>query len=73
MTSGDWVGVKGALAAESSHAVSREIETVGVVNETIETCIGQGRVTDDFVPLIDRNLAHDDGGAASVVRLVVGS
>lgn len=36
MSSGDWVVVKGALAAESSHAVSGEVEAVSVVDEAVK-------------------------------------
>ncbi len=37
-----------------------------VVDESIEDGVGIGRVADDVVPLVDRDLAGDDGGAPAV-------
>jgi hypothetical protein len=39
---------------------------VGVVDEAVEDCVGDGRVGDRLVPVIDRQLAGHDGGAAIV-------
>jgi hypothetical protein len=39
---------------------------MGVVNQAIEDGIGNGRIGDDLVPVLDRQLAGDDGGAAIV-------
>ena len=39
---------------------------MGVVDETIEDCIGQGWVSDCFVPVLDRHLAGDNCGCATV-------
>jgi hypothetical protein len=34
---------------------------MGVVNETIQDRVGEGRTADYFVPLLDGNLTGDDG------------
>ena len=39
---------------------------MSIVNEAVETGIGQGGIADDLVPLLDRNLAGDDCGAAPI-------
>ena len=39
---------------------------MGVVDDAIENGVGVGRVADDLVPFIDRDLAGQDGGAAAV-------
>lgn len=39
---------------------------MGVVDEAVEDRVGVGRVADDLVPGGDRQLAGDDGGAATV-------
>ena len=38
----------------SSHAVSGQGEAVGVVDQPVEDGVGQGRVTDGLMPLVDR-------------------
>src|SRR5258708_38781757 len=43
-----------------SKALSFEFNAVGVVDEAIEDCVGDGGVADDFVPAIDGQLAGDD-------------
>src|SRR6266567_4449695 len=39
---------------------------MGVVNEAVEDGVGVGRVTDDLVPFVDRDLAGEDGRATAV-------
>jgi hypothetical protein len=36
------------------------------VDEPVENSIGDGRVGDDVVPVVDRQLAGDDGAATAV-------
>ena len=39
---------------------------MGVVDEPIEDGVGDGRVADQFVPVIDGKLAGDDGRGSSM-------
>ena len=39
---------------------------MGVVREAIEDGVGVGRVSDEFVPFVDRDFAGDDGAPANV-------
>jgi hypothetical protein len=41
-------------------------EAVGCVDEAVEDVVGDGRVGDDVVPVIDRQLAGEDGAGAAV-------
>ncbi|MEY9345780.1 hypothetical protein ABIF99_000264 [Bradyrhizobium japonicum] len=41
-------------------ALSFEFDAVGIVDEAIEDRVGDGGVSDDFVPAIDGQLAGDD-------------
>src|SRR5260370_8213909 len=43
-----------------SEALSFEFDAVGVVDEAIEDGVGDGGISDDFVPAIDGQLAGDD-------------
>ncbi len=43
-----------------SEALSFEVDAVGVVDEAIEDCVGDGGISDNFVPAIDGQLAGDD-------------
>ena len=45
----------------SSHAFSGEFEAVGVVDESVEDGVGERRVADCLVPVLDRQLACHDG------------
>ena len=56
-------GCGGRVAAQ---AVAGEIDAVGVVDEAIEDGVGVGRIADQLVPFVDRDLAGDDGRAAAV-------
>jgi hypothetical protein len=58
--------VKGAAASDPSHAFSSHVDAVGVVDEAVENGVGQGRIADNFVPLVGGDLAGDDGGTAPV-------
>ena len=53
----------------SPHALAVEIDSVGVVDQAVEDGVGVGGIADQRVPLIDRELAGDDGGAAAVAIL----
>jgi hypothetical protein len=39
---------------------------MGVVDEAVEDGVGVGRVADDLVPFVDRDLAGEDGRATAV-------
>jgi hypothetical protein len=39
---------------------------MGVVDDAVENGVGVGRVADDLVPFVDRDLAGEDGRAAAV-------
>jgi hypothetical protein len=43
-----------------SHAVAGKFDAVGIVDEAVEDGIGNGRIADHVVPVIDGNLAGDD-------------
>ena len=42
---------------------------MGVMDQAVEHGVGVGGVTDQRVPLVDRELAGDEGGAAAVAVL----
>ena len=44
-----------------AQAVAGEIEAMGVVDEAVEDGVGIGRVADDPMPFVDRDLAGQDG------------
>jgi hypothetical protein len=56
-------------AHEFAHGFSFEIDLVGVVHQPVEDGVGQGGIADEVVPLLDRQLAGDDGGALAVAVL----
>jgi len=65
LNSGFLGGVKlGALGGDFAHAVTLEREAVSVVDQAIEDGVGDGRIGDDLVPLLDRHLAGDHGRTA---------
>ena len=49
-----------------SHAFSGELQAVSVVNEAIQDGVSQSGVTNNVVPMFNRDLAGDDGGGATV-------
>src|SRR6202171_4943175 len=55
--------------AGSPHALAVEIDAVGVMNQAVEDGVGVGGIADQRVPLIDGELAGDDGGAVAVAIL----
>ena len=62
-----WVCVKPRLlGSHFSHAVSLQGEAMGIVDEPIKNGIRDGRISDQFVPVIDGELARDDRRGASV-------
>ena len=63
------VRVKGASPGGPSHAFSGHGETVGVVDEAVEDCVGEGRIANDVTPLLGRNLTGDEGRSAAVAVL----
>ena len=54
------------LGGRFAQAVSLQGEAVGVVDEAVEDGVGDGRIADDLVPVIDGQLAGHDGRAAAV-------
>jgi len=50
-------------------AVAGEIDAVGVVDEPVEDGVGVGRIADQFMPAVDRDLAGDDRRAPAVALL----
>ena len=49
-----------------AHAVAVQVEAVGIVDEAVEDGVGVGRVADDGVPVLDGQLAGDDGRSPAV-------
>ena len=56
----------GAVGGGLAHTLSVQGEPVRIVHEAIEDSVGIGRIADHVVPLVDRDLAGDDGGASAV-------
>lgn len=69
MESGAGFSVKLAMGGEPSQALAGEGQPVGVVHQAVEDDVGQGGVADHVVPLLDGDLAGDEGGAAAVAVL----
>src|ERR1700733_15359980 len=53
----------------SPQALSVEVNPVGVMDQAVEDSVGVGGVANQCVPLIDGELAGDDGGAVAVAVL----
>jgi hypothetical protein len=67
MGSRDLIDVKsGAPGGSLSEAVAFEGQPVSVVDELVEDGVGDGWIGDGLMPLLDRQLAGDDGRAAAV-------
>src|SRR5580704_15279475 len=49
-----------------AQAVAAELQAMGVVNDPVEDGVGEGGLADQVVPAVDRDLAGDQRGAASV-------
>ncbi len=45
--------------ASLSQAVAGELDPLGIVDEAVEDCIGDGWAANHIVPAIDRNLAGE--------------
>ena len=61
------LGVKsGAFGGGFAHALALEGDPVRVVHEAIEDGVGDGRIGDRVMPVIDRQLACHDRRAAAV-------
>src|SRR5712691_7919089 len=58
-------GLSGGLPVPAQ-AVAGEVDPVGVVDEAVENGVGVGGIADQRMPLVDRQLAGDEGGAAAV-------
>src|SRR5512146_222558 len=68
------IGCRGSSADSfrcvlSAQAVAAELQAVGVVDDAIEDGVGEGRLADQVVPAVDRDLAGDQRGAAAVAVL----
>jgi hypothetical protein len=46
-----------------------EFDPMRVVDDAVEDGVGQRRIADDFVPVVDRHLAGDDQRAGAVAIL----
>ena len=55
-----------AFGGGLSQAVALESEPVGVVDEPVEDGVGDRRIADRFMPMLDRELAGHDRRTASV-------
>jgi hypothetical protein len=55
--------------AGSPHALAVEVDAVGVVDQAVEDGVGVGGIADRRVPLIDGELAGDDGGGVALAIL----
>jgi hypothetical protein len=67
MGSGDHLGIKhDRLGGTSPKRFSLQQQAVGVVDEAIQHGVGDGRITDHLVPVIDRHLARYDSRAATL-------
>lgn len=42
---------------------------MGIVDEAVEDGVSEGGISDSLVPVLDRKLACDDGGAATMAIL----
>ena len=56
----------GLFGGEFSHAISLKDQAMGVMDEPIQDGVGDGRIGDQFVPVLDGELAGHDGGGASM-------
>jgi hypothetical protein len=55
--------------ARLAQALALEFDAVCVVDDPVQDGVGQGRVADDLVPVVDRHLAGDDQRAGAVAIL----
>ena len=59
----------GQRSMSFSHGFSLQVELAGAVYEPVEDGVGQGRVADGVVPLLDGELAGDHGRADAIAVL----
>src|SRR5713226_993674 len=52
-----------------AQTVALELQAMGVVDDPVEDGVGEGRLADQVVPAVDRDLAGDQGGTAAVAIL----
>jgi len=52
---------RGQFLRPPAHRFALEIDPVGVVHQAVKDGIGQGRIADQFVPVVHRHLAGHDG------------
>jgi len=52
-----------------SHGTSFQLNPVSVMDQPVQDGIGDSRVADVIVPVLDRKLAGDKGGATAVALL----
>lgn len=55
-----WPGLDGLLFP---HGLATQCDAVGVMDDAIQDGIGQGGIAEVAMPLLDRELAGDDGAA----------
>ena len=53
----------------AAQRVALELDAMGVVDDAVEDCVGDGRLADHVVPPIDRDLAGDEGCAMAIAVL----
>ena len=51
---------------ESPHGSALESDAVGIVQQTVEDGVAEGEIADDIVPVLDRDLAGEQGATAGV-------
>ena len=56
----------GQWLASFSHRFSFQVELVRAVHESVEDGVGEGRIPDDVVPVLDGELAGDHSGADAI-------
>ena len=59
-------GPDGRDRASPPQTVAGKIDAMSVVDQAIEDRIGVGRIADQRMPLVDRDLTGDDGRAAAI-------
>ena len=52
-----------------SEGIAAKLDAVGVVDDAVEDGVGQGRIADQIMPAVHRDLAGDQRGAAAVAFL----
>ena len=58
-------GLVGAGGGAFAHRFSFEMELVGAVHEPVEDGVGEGRIAEVVVPMLNRKLAGDERGAGA--------